>query len=529
MVRGALKAAFAAFVTCSAVALAAVAHAAEPSVERGRQVYELGLGASGEPIRATSAAGVELVGADAACTHCHRRSGMGSREGRLVIPPVAAPILFAPGRSAMPERAGREPPRIEPLRHESRDAYDDERLVKALRHGMDSSGRALDALMPRYALHEDDEAALLAYLHRLGRDAEPAVDRGTLRLATLITPDAEPHRAQVVERAMRAWARSGALGGLPIELQVWRLTGPASAWDEQLQGLLRRDRPFAVLSGAGGAQWRPVRDFCERSALPCLFPVVDYAPDDGADAYNVYFSRGVPLEARLLAAHIREQAGVTRVLQWIDETRGTAGREAAERLKAELGAGYEVSVQRFDALEDDMAAMPPAADVVVAWLGTDALRRMVERLPEALHGVPVFLSSRLAPPAEVALPTAWRRDAAWVSAGSDPARLHGKGVLGLLPWTQQLGIPLDDEALLSEVYAATYFFGDALARMRGPWSRDWLIETIEASHFTRPAGAAFFSLSLGPGQREAAKAGHLLRYTDGAILSAEGPLLQPWR
>ncbi len=101
-------------------------------------------------------------------------------------------------------------------------------------------------------------------------------------------------------------------------------------------------------------------------------------------------------------------------------------------------------------------------------------------------------------------------------------------MLGLVPWTHRLGIELDDEALLSEVYAATYFFGDALSRMKGHWNRDWLIETIESSHFTRPAGSAYFSLSLGPGQREAAKAGQLLKYLDdNDVVSAVGPRLAP--
>jgi hypothetical protein len=66
--------------------------------------------------------------------------------------------------------------------------------------------------------------------------------------------------------------------------------------------------------------------------------------------------------------------------------------------------------------------------------------------------------------------------------------------------------------VLSEIYAATYFFGDALARMRGQWSRDFLIETLESAHYARPAGSAYFALSLGPGQREAAKAGYLLGF-----------------
>jgi cytochrome c553 len=33
-------------------------------------------------------------GADAACVNCHHRSGLGTTEGRIVIPPIADRYLF---------------------------------------------------------------------------------------------------------------------------------------------------------------------------------------------------------------------------------------------------------------------------------------------------------------------------------------------------------------------------------------------------------------------------------------------------
>ncbi|MEY2686726.1 MAG: hypothetical protein RL375_924, partial [Pseudomonadota bacterium] len=52
--------------------------------------------------------------------------------------------------------------------------------------------------------------------------------------------------------------------------------------------------------------------------------------------------------------------------------------------------------------------------------------------------------------------------------------------------------------------------GDALARMRLGWSPAWLMEQLETVVNNRPAGAAYYSLSLGPGQRVAAKVGRVL-------------------
>lgn len=497
-------------------------------VERGRRIYELGLGAGDEAVQGSMGTELDLRGAEAACARCHRRSGMGGREGETVIPPVAGAMLFAPAKPDWPRRAGRPARHVQPLRHESRRAYDGERVLRALREGVDAEGRPLQILMPRYRMKAADEVALLAYLRQLGRDDAAGPRDGILRLATIITPDADSHRAETIERAMRAWARSGALGGLPIDLQVWRLRGEVSSWGEQLRAFHRQHRPYAALSGAGGGRWGVVRDFCERESLPCLFPVVDHAPDDGRDLHSLYFSRGVVLEARLLASALRAQPIRGRVVQWIDPADGGSGRAAADRLQHDLSempcTVVEISGERLAALDPGLEP----GDVLVAWLRPDVLRTLVAIHPGAFDGIPVHLSARLAPPQQVDLPPAWRRDTVWISAGSDPARLRGKGVLGLRPWTEQLGIELDDEALLSEVYAATYYFGDALSRMKGRWSRDWLIETLENSHFTRPAGAAFVSLSLGPGQREAAKAGQLQRYLpEGNVVSAVGPRLLP--
>jgi hypothetical protein len=141
----------------------------------------------------------------------------------------------------------------------------------------------------------------------------------------------------------------------------------------------------------------------------------------------------------------------------------------------------------------------------------------------------IVFSAQLAAPGRVQLPPAWRRDARWVSARSDPQQLRGKNVMGLLPWAEQLKLPLKEEAVMAEVYAATHFFGDALARMRGRTSREYLLETLEGAHFKRPAGGAFFSLSLGPGQREAAKGGHLLGHggREGDQIVTVGERLTP--
>ena len=50
--------------------------------EAGERIYRHGLLPSGEALRAEREAGMSVEGAAAACVNCHRRSGLGMKEGR---------------------------------------------------------------------------------------------------------------------------------------------------------------------------------------------------------------------------------------------------------------------------------------------------------------------------------------------------------------------------------------------------------------------------------------------------------------
>jgi hypothetical protein len=510
-----------------AVAAMQPAHGVDDAAAPGRRIYELGVGDDGLPLRAISAGNSSLVGSMAACLACHRRSGMGSREGRLAVSPVTGPILYTRATPFWPSRPGRAAQQVAPLRQDSRSAYDDASLARAIRQGIDPDGRLLDPLMPRYELGDKDMLALVSYLRGLSTAPVRGWEPGVLHLATVVTPDADPARRDVVTSSLAAWSRSSRLRGSVVDLQVWKLEGPPDGWRAQLQRLEQGHPVYAVISGAGGGDWAPVRDFCEQAALPCLFPIVDLAPSDPGDFYTLYLSRGVPLEARLLARHFAEMSPrPERIVQLVG---GPVGAAAAQLLAGELGIlPTEVRAWHAESPAASIGGLRPG-DAVVGWLGPEQLRALAAARPQGLGVAQIVFSAQLAAPGKIELPQAWRRDILWVSARSDPQQLHGKSVLGLVPWAAQLKLPLDEEAVMAEVYAATYFFGDALARMRGHTSREFLLETLEGAHFARPAGSAFYSLSLGPGQREAAKGGHLLGHggRDGHQIVTVGERLTP--
>src|SRR4029077_2941820 len=118
---------------------------ARADTSAGERLYLHGRLPSGEPVEAARSAGTAARGSDAACVNCHRRSGLGSSEGKITIPPVAGPYLFTPRGKSL-EKLGVQFVDTARVNHE---AYTDESLARAIRDGVDAKGRLLNSLMPR--------------------------------------------------------------------------------------------------------------------------------------------------------------------------------------------------------------------------------------------------------------------------------------------------------------------------------------------------------------------------------------------
>ena len=62
----------------------------------GEAIYLKGVLGSGETLTATRPDTEPMTGEQAACVNCHRRSGLGSKEARSIIPPITGQFLFHP-------------------------------------------------------------------------------------------------------------------------------------------------------------------------------------------------------------------------------------------------------------------------------------------------------------------------------------------------------------------------------------------------------------------------------------------------
>ena len=495
---------------------------------QGELIYRLGRLANGQPVQAQrSGGGGALPPHAAACVACHRPSALGGIEGGVLVPPITGRLLFAAG---MPPS---QHPRLQRqwLRHQTRGAYSSALLARALQVGLDPDGTALQAAMPRYQLDAQALADLEAYLRSRGDAPISGLQDGVMHLASVVTPQAPPARRSVVELAMQRWAQQLSLGGARVRWRVWALQGDAATWGPQLQAFWQAQPVYAVLSGAGGADWAPVQAWCEGQHLPCLFPLIDRVPAADAHHWSLYLSAGVEGEARMLAQRLATlQPRPARVLQVHS---GAAGAAAAQV----LGDALRTSLP--DVLALDLAAACPtsADDVVVLWLPSPTAEAWLAAQPVpggtdagtgagtggtggalgavgALGAGPrIVLSAQLAPPQHTSVPAAWRRRVLWISQRADPVREAAAAAISRVPWAQRLGLPPGlDPVALADVHAATFFFGDALAQARGVLDPDYLLERLELAVDRRPAGGGYFRLSLGPSQRIAAQGGHLLAF-----------------
>ncbi len=516
---------------CPAVACASGAGA-------GEAIYRDGVLASGQALSGARDGAGSVTGTMAACANCHRRSGLGEREGPFVIPAVAANRLF---RAA--EGTGRNAEGIlASAAAFDRGPYSEATLARAIREGVRPDGRKLNYLMPRYALDEASMHTLIDYLKLLAPDKAPGVTADTLQLATIVTPDADPNERKGMLDVLRRYvaennaeraigAQIDASGKLTYsierkwQLHVWELSGPAESWEAQLQQKLAAQPVFAVISGLGGKTWSPVHRFCERASLPCLLPNVDLPLAADADFYSIYFSQGVLLEAQLIA-HALQQNPARRIIQVYRAD--DIGAAAAQELAAATDAD---SVMRPIGAKDpdkELAAAlahAGAEDVVVLWLRQADLASLPAASGRATR---VFASGLMAGLEHAPLAPAWRKTTQLTYPFELPERRRARMNFPL-GWLAARHIPIVAERVQSNTYLACVILGESLDHLGADMDRDYLVETLETMLAYWITNGYFSRLALAPGQRFASKGGYLVRFAQpqGAKLVASSAWITP--
>jgi cytochrome c553 len=501
----------------------------------GLRLYREGLLPSGQPLQAELPGGVRLPGASAACASCHRRSGFGSAEGGTVVPPITGPALFGDGRRRtdlfrplfQEELSPAAWARVRKLTE--RPAYTEESLARALREGQDPTGRPLDPLMPRYALSDQDIGHLAAYLHTLAATPDPGVDDQAIHLATIVTPGADPSQRSAVTDVLEAYLRwknadverrrlmpdpphgeeeAYGLGRRTWTLHTWELTGPPATWGAQLAERYRRQPIFALLGGQGPGAWQPIHAFCEEAQVPCIFPLTDLPVTTPPGAYALYLSGGLPAEAEALARHLRETSQNRKIVQiYRDDDTGRAAAGLLRQALADAGGiqlldrplppGRATTAKDF-LLTRKIGGKPAA---LILWLPASDLLGLPQRPRKAPD---LYLSSTFLRGTLPVIPASWqaRTRIAWLfnRPEANPPQAYRTRA-----WLRARGITPRHDALQLATHTTLSLIDSALSHLGDRFSRDLFVETLEREAERTPNPGPYPRLSLGPGQRVAAR------------------------
>ncbi len=523
--------------------------AADDKADVGERIYRQGITGDGQPVLATRFSDITTRGRAAACVNCHRRSGFGGKEGLIIIPPVSANYLFFD--PLHPSQEDLDLSYVDGMRL-TRKPYTEETLARAIREGIGTDDKPLNSLMPRFALNQADMAALVAYLRKLDDRQTRGVTHNVLHFATIITPDADPVARQgvldVLERffADKNLAPVGALPRMHSsrkfhvmtnphwQLHVWQLSGPADTWQKQLDEDLQREPVLAVISGVGGSNWTPVHKFCERAELPCLFPNVEAPPPSAdSDFYSLYFSRGVYLEADLIAKRVVAEADgqPTRPIRQVYRP-GDNGETAAKALAATLrGHGMtvdNVALSRGDSGKGVAAAVRQAAKgagTLVLWLPPDDIASLGTPPADAPT---VYLSGLLGGLDNMPLPAQWR-SLVRVTYPFDLPERRRVNVDFAFGWFRIRSVKVVAPRVQADTYLACQILAGSIRRMVDTFVPEFLVERTEDMLDTRIITGYYPHLTLGQDQRFASKGGQIVRFDSSAKprLIADGGWVVP--
>jgi hypothetical protein len=390
--------------------------------------------------------------------------------------------------------------------------------------------------MPRYPMADSDVAALAAYLGTLSAGNSPGVDEKVIRFATVVTEDVEPGEREAVlavlnrfaeeinrqtrlesERWDRGYTPESRLPTVFREWVIddWVLSGSPETWNKQLESYYQQQPIFAMLGGMGSGSWRPVSDFCEQQEIPCLFPGTDLPLARDGDFYTLYFSRGLLLEADLIATHLSAQPA-KRVLQvYCDPEVALAVTALRQSLEQ---AGTAEQTIAYDCREPLPRLTANDETATVLWLRNDQL----SDLPAGR----IYLSSTLLE-SELSASASSSQGPVFMA---HPFRLPGtmdSAVRRFELWAKTREIDVTVPRQQGQAFFASLVLKHALKHMGRFFVRDYMLDILDHAqnlvaylpYYPRP--------TLGPGQRFLSKGGYVLPVTDGRIETADAEWLLP--
>lgn len=509
----------------------------------GKQLYEKGILPNGAPLVGIGASGLTLSGQEAACANCHRLSGMGGVEGKAFMPPIASHFLFNPREPALAVTDPSHPMGITVKSH----AYGDDNLTSMIRTGINFEGRTVNPVMPRYALDDVAMKSLVAYLHQLSATPSTGVTPGELHFATVFTPEVDESTKRLIKNDIEAFVqqhnsnmstakRHRRIGFDRLRRETsnwvfhfWELKGESSTWTNQLEDYYKQQPVFALVSGVSFAPADSVHDFCENHQTPCLFRSVLFSAQT-TSRYNLYFSKGMSLDAHLLATGLK--SGVIKKPKHVIQIHSE--NVLGERVNAELGNRLDslnithhnmvLNADNLSVVRQTLHSLK-STDLVVCWCDQtdiDALGKI--SLPKEAR---IYFSGSL-----LMMKNGFKQFTGnWQKARLIyPYELPEKRLRQLssfYSWVIGNQFKPVNEVLQSDTYISLLILQETIAEMVDNLYKDYLVERVENimgmgfdywGMYSRP--------SLGPVERYANRSGYIVKFTAKQLVAESDRIVE---
>jgi hypothetical protein len=530
----------------------------------GERIYNQGMDTSGAPLQGRTEGDIDFKDANFNCAQCHRRSGYGSSEGGNYVLPITGASLFNPrkfDRADLFKKLFKESQTKQfwtRMRSAyERPAYTEASLAKAIREGVDPSGRTLSPLMPRYPIGDRDMAGLIAYLKNLSSRNDPGIDERSIYFATVIGkgadvgsskamlstisgfvewlnletkgnqdhPNFSPNYRSDFAKAFRLWRH-----------EVWELSDNPANWPKELQAHYDKQPVFALIGGMAPGDWTPIHRFCEQNRVPCLFPITELPAQEQPGHYSVYFNGGLSLEAQSIAKFLSKEmkAETANPIVQIVADEEAGGMIPAKAFDAALSAesplkSEKISYKKIEDFRQSWAEYKknhPHTGALVVWpgkFGTEVLTELALQ-PEDVERIylPSFMlqadfsqfsqefTGKLVFAYPYELPKAYHPHAFRVRA-----------------WMNTRRLPITNDRIQFNTYYALNLLQYSLEHVVDHFSRDYLLEYIEHEAENALNPGTFPRLSLGPEQRFASKGAYLVQFSSNQSISPVSDWIVP--
>ena len=487
-------------------------------VEIGRKLYQQGRKPDGLPVKAFVLGNVEVSGNQFPCMNCHRRSGLGGPEGTKFVLPTN-------GRSLLT-------PRVDI--YMARPAYTLASFGAALGQGVNPKGQIFDPVMPIYELTDPEVRALFSYLETLSFDYSPGLTDEVLHVATVIDKSVDSQtRKEMMTVLETFFANKNAktrneqkrqkFGPFYQEYRnkayrkwihhIWELSGPAESWPEQLETYYQQQPVFAMVSGMVSGEWKTIHEFCQLNKIPCLLPNTNLpVVNVTEDFYTLYYSKGLALEAQVLAVDAKKTGSIRNIVQVYQP--GSAGETGARVLHANSGL-HELKIIDI-ALTGKVSwsslwhqLINTKTDAIVLWLDANDLDEFAKQFKRQPIHLPIYISSLLINGDPSLLPESIRKNGRLIHPFNLPEE-HKSRFFLVDVWLRGNKIPLSNPRIQGQTYYSCLILNAGLNHIKRYFYREYLLDLIDHGGRMAQYSGNYPRLSFGPEQRFLAKGAYVI-------------------